>query len=127
MCDCANAYIQDIFGFNLFAVYAVYNDISAEDFLHIQTDTEYRKEWDKSAITLDVIDTDPVHRNKSHIIHWEMQWPVQCDLFFMCLDSLQFKRMQTCLKRKCNNKIERNYFAETIFKSGLCVQSTFFR
>lgn len=65
--------------FSLFwfcAVYAVYDDISAEDFLHIQTDTEYRKEWDKSAITLDVIDTDPVHRNKSHIIHWEMQWPV---------------------------------------------------
>lgn len=60
-----------------FSVYAEYDDISAEDFLHIQTDTEYRKEWDKSAITLDVIDTDPVHRNKSHIIHWEMQWPVQ--------------------------------------------------
>lgn len=61
----------------IFPVYAAYDDISAEDFLHIQTDTEYRKEWDKSAITLDVIDTDPVHRNKSHIIHWEMQWPVR--------------------------------------------------
>lgn len=63
-------------GLFAYKVYAVYDDISAEDFLHIQTDTEYRKEWDKSAITLDVIDTDPVHRNKSHIIHWEMQWPV---------------------------------------------------
>lgn len=62
--------------FSSFSVYASYDDISAEDFLHIQTDTEYRKEWDKSAITLDVIDTDPVHRHKSHIIHWEMQWPV---------------------------------------------------
>lgn len=57
-------------------MYASYDDISAEDFLHIQTDTEYRKEWDKSAIALDVIDTDPVHRQKSHVIHWEMQWPV---------------------------------------------------
>lgn len=62
------------------SVYASYDDISAEDFLHVQTDTEYRKEWDKSAITLEVIDTDPVHRNKSHIIHWEMQWPVN----FIC-------------------------------------------
>lgn len=61
------------------SVYALYDDISADDFLHIQTDTEYRKEWDKSAVALDVIDTDPVHRHKSHIIHWEMQWPV-CSL-----------------------------------------------
>lgn len=68
----------------MISVYASYDDISAEDFLHIQTDTEYRKEWDKSAITLDVIDTDPVHRQKSHIIHWEMQWPVSffSDYFF---------------------------------------------
>lgn len=60
----------------LFSVYAKYDDISAEEFLHIQTDTEYRKIWDKSAVSLDIIDTDPVHRNKSHIIYWEMQWPV---------------------------------------------------
>ncbi|XP_031636738.1 stAR-related lipid transfer protein 7, mitochondrial-like isoform X1 [Contarinia nasturtii] len=62
-------------GLFAYKVYASYDDISGEDFLRIQTDTEYRKIWDKSAITLDVIDTDPVHRHKSHIIHWEMQWP----------------------------------------------------
>lgn len=61
----------------------MYDDISAEDFLHIQTDTEYRKEWDNSAIKLDVIDTDPVHRTKSHIIHWEMQWPVRTNAFYL--------------------------------------------
>lgn len=66
-----------------FPVYAMYDDISAEDFLHIQTDTEYRKEWDNSAIKLDVIDTDPVHRTKSHIIHWEMQWPVGTNAFYV--------------------------------------------
>lgn len=54
----------------------MYDDISAEEFLHVQTDTEYRKIWDKTAISLNIIDTDPVHRNKSHIIYWEMQWPV---------------------------------------------------
>lgn len=54
----------------------MYDDVSAEEFLHVQTDTEYRKIWDKTAISLNIIDTDPVHRNKSHIIYWEMQWPV---------------------------------------------------
>lgn len=58
------------------SVYASYNDIAAEDFLHVQTDTEYRKTWDATAINLDVIDTDPAHKQKSHIIYWEMLWPV---------------------------------------------------
>lgn len=44
--------------------------------MHVQTDTEYRKEWDKTAVALDVIDSDPVHKGKSHIIYWEMLWPV---------------------------------------------------
>lgn len=57
-------------------MYAVYKDVSAEDFLHVQIDTEYRKIWDQTAITLDVIDADPVHKGKSHIIYWEMLWPV---------------------------------------------------
>lgn len=60
-----------------FSVYAIYDDISAEEFLHVQTDTEYRKIWDKTAISLDIVDIDPVHRHKSHIIYWEMQWPVR--------------------------------------------------
>lgn len=57
-------------------MYASYPDVSAEDFLYVQTDTTYRKVWDKSAITLEVVDTDPVNKAKSQIIYWEMLWPV---------------------------------------------------
>lgn len=60
-------------------VHASYSDITAEDFLHVQTDTTYRKQWDKSAIALDVVDVDPKNIHKSHIIYWEMQWPVCID------------------------------------------------
>lgn len=42
----------------------------------MQIDVEYRKSWDKTAIALDVVDTDPAHRQKSQIIYWEMLWPV---------------------------------------------------
>lgn len=59
-----------------YLVYAYYPDVSAEDFLFVQTDTTYRKVWDKSAITLEVVDNDPVDNAKSQIIYWEMLWPV---------------------------------------------------
>lgn len=59
-----------------FIVYASYPDVSAEDFLFVQTDTTYRKVWDKSAITLDIVDQDPVNKAESQIIYWEMLWPV---------------------------------------------------
>lgn len=62
-------------------MYASYNDIAADDFLQVQTDTEYRKSWDTTAITLNVIDTDPAHKHKSHVIYWEMLWPVS-NIFF---------------------------------------------
>lgn len=62
--------------FLMHLVYAMYDDVSAEDFLHVQTDMEYRKLWDKTAIALDVIDADPMHKHKSQIIYWEMLWPV---------------------------------------------------
>lgn len=95
-----NGKITKIFHENQFtlivSVYASYDDISAEDFLHIQTDTEYRKEWDQSAVTLDVIDTDPVHRSKSHIIHWEMQWPVKWFIHWFHYESSVFST-QLCV------------------------------
>lgn len=59
-----------------YLVYASYPDVSAEDFLFVQTDTTYRKVWDKSAITLEIVDNDPVDNAKSQIIYWEMLWPV---------------------------------------------------
>lgn len=57
-------------------VYGAYNDVSAEDFLHVQTDINYRKEWDNTAVSLDIIDTDPDPTSNSHVIYWEMLWPV---------------------------------------------------
>lgn len=56
-----------------YKVYVKYDDITAEDFLHVQMDTEYRKEWDHTAISLDVIDNDPF--DNQQVIYWEMQWP----------------------------------------------------
>lgn len=57
-------------------VYASYPDVSAEDFLRVQTDIEYRKIWDKTAVALEIVDTDPQNNTKSHVIYWEMLWPV---------------------------------------------------
>lgn len=75
-------------------MYAIYKDVSPEDFLHVQTDTEYRKTWDKTAVTLDVIDSDPVHKGKSHIIYWEMLWPVRREIQYKykcTINKIKFK------------------------------------
>ncbi|KAG4069007.1 hypothetical protein HA402_008318 [Bradysia odoriphaga] len=62
-------------GLYAYKVYASYPDVSADDFLFVQTDTAYRKVWDKSAITLEVVDNDPTNITKSQVIYWEMLWP----------------------------------------------------
>lgn len=72
-------------------MYAIYKDVSPEDFLHVQTDTEYRKTWDKTAVALDVIDSDPVHKGKSHIIYWEMLWPVRKQIKCQIISNVSFK------------------------------------
>lgn len=36
-------------------------------------DTDYRVVWDTSAVTVRVVDVDPVTR--SEVIYWEMKWP----------------------------------------------------
>lgn len=50
-----------------------YPDITAEDFLFVQTDIAYRREWDDSAVTLDVVETNS--SDESQIVYWEMMWP----------------------------------------------------
>lgn len=57
-----------------YKVYGSYNDVTAEDFLSVQIDTTYRKEWDPTAIALEVIETDCIPSN-SDLVYWEMQWP----------------------------------------------------
>lgn len=62
-------------GLYAYKVYVEYPDITAEDFLHVQTDVEYRKKWDNTAVSLEVIDEDSAKGSESHIIYWEMLWP----------------------------------------------------
>lgn len=52
-----------------------YPDITAEDFLFVQTNIEYRREWDDTAVVLDVIDSDKLDGVNSKVIYWEMRWP----------------------------------------------------
>lgn len=62
-------------GLYAYKVYVEYPDITAEDFLHVQTDVEYRKKWDNTAVSLEVIDEDTTKGSNSSIIYWEMLWP----------------------------------------------------
>ncbi|KAK4881429.1 hypothetical protein RN001_004748 [Aquatica leii] len=58
-----------------YKVYGSFNDVSGEDFLNVQIDTEYRKKWDNTAISLEVVETDPNPTSNSDIVYWEMLWP----------------------------------------------------
>lgn len=53
-----------------------YPDVTAEDFLFVQMDIDYRKEWDNTAVALDVIETDVAQGSNSQVMYWEMLWPV---------------------------------------------------
>lgn len=68
-----------------YKVYGSYNDVTAIDFLNVQIDTEYRKQWDNTAITLEVIDTDPDVSFDSDIVYWEMLWPVRLVSLCLCV------------------------------------------
>lgn len=57
-----------------YKVYGSYDDVSAIDFLDTQIDTEYRKKWDNTAVTLEIVEKD--EGSNSDIIYWEMLWPV---------------------------------------------------
>lgn len=58
-----------------YKVYARFDDITADDFLHVQTDLDYRRQWDDTALRLEMISEDPQPESNSHLIYWEMQWP----------------------------------------------------
>lgn len=79
-----------------YKVYAFFSDISAADFLHVQTDLDYRKKWDNTAMALKMIEEDPSPGNNSHLIYWEMQWPK----FFANRDYVYCRRYITDEKRK---------------------------
>jgi hypothetical protein len=66
----------------MFVVYGKYHDVTAKDFLKAQTDTEFRKTWDNTAINLTVLEQDSA--SNSDIVYWEMKWPVRVRLLRHC-------------------------------------------
>ena len=67
-------------GLYAYKVFGSFSDVSAEDFLQVQVDVDYRKVWDPTAKRLEIIDTDPGKETTqdchSDVVYWEMIWPV---------------------------------------------------
>lgn len=67
-------------GLYAYKVYGKFSDVTAEEFLQVQVDVDYRKVWDSTAQELEIIDTDPKslsgEDHRTDIIYWEMIWPV---------------------------------------------------
>lgn len=67
-------------GLYVYKVFGSFSDVSAEDFLRVQVDVDYRKEWDPTARRLEIIDSDPRSEmeadRQSDVVYWEMEWPV---------------------------------------------------
>lgn len=42
--------------------------------MQVQLDLDYRKEWDKMSVDLDIFDSEPL--THSDLIYWELRWPV---------------------------------------------------
>ncbi|XP_043286679.1 stAR-related lipid transfer protein 7, mitochondrial-like [Venturia canescens] len=66
-------------GLYVYKVFGSFADVSAEDFLQVQVDVDYRKEWDPTAKRLEIIDSDPRSEaemdRQSDVVYWEMEWP----------------------------------------------------
>ncbi|XP_015110043.1 stAR-related lipid transfer protein 7, mitochondrial [Diachasma alloeum] len=66
-------------GLYAYKVLGTFSDVSADEFLRVQVDVQYRKEWDTTAKRLEIIDTDPQgvadQNQRSDVIYWEMIWP----------------------------------------------------
>ncbi|XP_043501606.1 stAR-related lipid transfer protein 7, mitochondrial-like [Polistes fuscatus] len=66
-------------GLFAYKVYGSFPDVTAEDFLQVQIDIDYRKQWDITAQELQIIDTDPQsttsNNHSADVIYWEMIWP----------------------------------------------------
>lgn len=55
-------------------MYGYFTDITAEDFLQVQINVEFRKEWDQTAIELEVLEQD--QHTQTDVIYWELRFPV---------------------------------------------------
>ncbi|XP_060869222.1 stAR-related lipid transfer protein 7, mitochondrial [Metopolophium dirhodum] len=57
----------------IYKVHGLFNDITALDFMQVQLDLQYRKEWDNMSVDLDIFDSEPL--THSDLIYWEFRWP----------------------------------------------------
>lgn len=55
-------------------MYGHLDDITAMDFLRVQIDTNFRKQWDTSATELKIVEENG--ETNSDLVYWEMRWPV---------------------------------------------------
>ncbi|XP_057367632.1 uncharacterized protein LOC130688653 [Daphnia carinata] len=60
-------------GLYAYKMYGRFETINAMDFLRVQLDTNFRKQWDASAIQLEIIEEN-VNTN-TDLVYWEMRWP----------------------------------------------------
>ncbi|XP_050543372.1 stAR-related lipid transfer protein 7, mitochondrial isoform X2 [Daktulosphaira vitifoliae] len=65
ICDCSRCKNMCVHGW--------FDDVSALDFMQVQLDLEYRKEWDKMSVDLNILDSEPL--TCSDLIYWELRWP----------------------------------------------------
>ncbi|XP_054717988.1 stAR-related lipid transfer protein 7, mitochondrial-like [Uloborus diversus] len=57
-----------------YKIMGTFYDVPARTFFSVQTDIEYRKEWDKLVIKLDVIDKEKTEGG-CEVMHWVMHYP----------------------------------------------------
>lgn len=55
-------------------MYGKLDQVNPMDFLRVQLDTQFRKQWDDTANELRVI--EEYKEENSDLVYWEMQWPV---------------------------------------------------
>ena len=95
----------------VFIVYGSYTDISAYSFYSVIHDLDYRKEWDKLVLKLEVVDTEPdnaipninsnIKDSGNELIHWVMKYPVSK------LCQVGIKSLNVSLKTLVSNEKQR--------------------
>lgn len=60
-------------------MYGYFADITAEDFLQVQINVDFRKEWDQTAIELKILERDP--KTETDVVYWELRFPVSLSWF----------------------------------------------
>lgn len=79
-----------------YKVFGTFEDISPRDFFVVQMDTEYRKQWDRLIVQLELVDREKGKQNRyddflarpdhkqydsgNEVIQWIMHYPVSFNL-----------------------------------------------